>query len=880
MPKIDARMISLFSRDAKKDPFPRFLEEETTGYSFSFYDAIDVKKAEIYDGPAHRALLETYEKGPIPVKDPCAPFSYRQVLFAFRDITDEEADPSSPKSIDRFWDGSEDPLLFVSMINVKSTGNIQEALDEIDRLFDREHCRAYLTFDHCDIIIFFKGRGFADFVNRIFKLNYGYDMVEDTITLFTFLNEKRFPREKYAALSNEKFGVNIRVGVRDFPGFVEFQKKFTGLDSSCGTPKTIFRRLLGRNDVAICNSEASMAWLAGLKDILDADMQEAAWHTTYDMEILVPCDAEERYVSPPPPASSESALCRKMRECCGEFEKKYQDRCGEMNVTADEVCLRWLKKTSALSVSFFENRLSADLGTCLVPQFFDILEYGKRFFDSEKVTRGHMDKIRWVFREFFSNISILIDSLNHSNRQFIQFPSYNSISFEMPPKIMAYFCVLAKRLVQVFQDEKELLYGVTISPKFACELDVSSLAANQVLERDELIAISIEEGSLYSLPLTTEAMAHEISHFVGEKNRCRERRREFFVKCAAAELIDDMIFGIQEELAKSCGVSRMPEEERVLVEWDSVQALVGRLWEILSLVSAGEEAAPPRNMYLLDVYRECLNLPGTIGKHDSLQCNLLEWLREVLGEEGFAFKLLIQKNAENLGLPELAEEESWSPDKLEELKRGPLWAYCVSFAGEEIYRAMRRLLADDAAKNKEIELMSYAPLYGENYNITAHIYYMFSETFADLQTILLFGMNLEDYYQLLLKGQPDGAYDALPRMVAVARALVKKGRWGERELALSESGSTAQVLLRAIRLEEENIVLLQDDGISPNLIFYLTQYLSECVDAILETLEDHAALRDQLRGIHKSLKTETSIRELSGKMLEFIDEYRRDLSFA
>lgn len=892
MPKIDARMISLFSRDARRDPFPKHLEEETAGYSFSFYDAIDVKKVEIEEGPVHKALLDTYEKSQDPGGG--SGFTYRQVLFAFRDLTDGEANGESPQSIDRFWDDSEEPLLFVSMINVKTAGIIQETLEKIETIFGTEHCRPYLTFDHCDIIIFFKGKGFSDFVDNIFDLNYGHNLVEDTITLFTFLNEKRFPREKYATISGEVFDVNIRVGVRSFPGFETFKEKVCALDKKDGGPDpdnsmlpAAFHRLLGRNDVAVCKRNATMAWLAKMKDLVD---QEPVWYTTYDMEVLVSC-GKKSYASSTaggslPEEPTESPLDREMEHRFQKFKETYEDKCREMNTATDEVFLRWLKRASGLSVSFFENQLSADLGTCLVPQFFDILEYGRRFFASEKTELGHMDGVRKVFQEFFSNISILTDSLNHSNRQFIQFPSYNSISFEMPPKIMAYFSVLAKDLVDVFQDKEELLYGVTISPKFACELDVSSCAIRQVLERDELIAISIEESWLYSLLRTTEAMAHEISHFVGERNRCRVRRREFFVKCAVAELLDGLVFDIQERLAAACDLSpeELPPEKYLTMDWASAQALVDRLWGLLNrLDGGGETPAPERDLYRVEVYWECLNLSRMIDSHPTLRYELFQWLRENLAVEGPLLKRMIQKNAGKLGLPELEGEESWAPGGMEQLKGNGLWEYCRNFAGDEIYRVMRRLLKDDAGKNKALKSLPYVPLFlgaanPENYNIVAHIFYMFGETFADLQSILLFDMNMEDYYQLLLKDQRDTSYDALPRMIAVARALLCKGYWDEEKTTLGEDGEAARILQKGAWMEEDRIVDLQEDNISPNLVYYLTGYLSECVDAVQETLEKHATLRDQLRDIHGSLKTEDSISGLNGKMLAFIEEYRGRLS--
>lgn len=272
-----------------------------------------------------------------------------------------------------------------------------------------------------------------------------------------------------------------------------------------------------------------------------------------------------------------------------------------------------------------------------------------------------------------------------------------------------------------------------------------------------------------------------------------------------------------------------------------------------------------------------------INAHPTLRHELFQWLQEKLAVEGPLLKRLIQKNAENLGLPELAEEEAWTSGGVESLKERGLWEYCRNFAADEIYRAMQRLLVNDTEKNKELESLSYVPLFygakdSANYNIMAHISYMFGETFADLQGILLFNMNMEDYFRLLLRDRKESPYDALPRMIAVARALVHEKCWDEEKAALREDGKAADILRRGIGLEESRIVNLQKDGISPNLVYYLTGYLSECVDAVQKTLGKHAALRDQLRDIHGSLKTEDSISGLNGKMLAFIEEYRGRLS--
>lgn len=898
MSKIDARAIYLYSRNPQESGFPQSLGHEMN-YSFCFYDAIEVKQIM---QKTESVLLTAYETGLADMMVPDrTPFPYQQILFAFKDV-EEDGGPSSPTSISRvetFWQCTDYPLLFISLINLNNSRDLGSTLSRIEEVFEKGRCLTYLTFDHCDILLFFRGDSFREFSDNIFKLNYGSNLVNDTITLFTFANETKFPLAKLKQKTDEIFGVHIRLGIKKYDGSKHFVAKAEAIDTTSeGKSPLISYRLLGRNDMALYHPAASLAWLARLKEILNSEKD--FWYTTYDLAVLVPYDKDENFT--PKDLLSDSTIAEttrfgsrikdKMDRLYNEFKITYCDKCEEVGLVPDDVWLRWLKSASNLAVSFFKSRLSVDLGTCLVPQFFGLLQYGTELFKSKKLRAEHMDRIREIFIEVFVNISILMDSMNHSNRQFVQVPSYNSLSFEMPPKLMAYFTALAHRLAQVLQD-RSYLCSITISPKFACELDVSSFAVHNVLSRHEIITISLEERSIYRLQSTTEAMAHEISHFVGDDNRCRDFRRECIIKCALAELIDDLVWDVQEDLLSG---EEAPDGLLIGYDWDTLDESVETLWNLWSSLDISPKSKP--NDYLREVYNDILNLPKHLDEQPSLRYALFDTLNGILQSEnsgspdGIAFwRAMAKKISWKIGVPPPTDQEFLELQKKDE------WKYYCTFITNEIYYAMRKLLSRYVAKNQCDAYSTGSSLFHPSKSsCAAHIRYLFSETFADLQAILLFNMTWDDYCRLLLDKDLD---DAPPRMLAVAKTLRDAGpevwpetwpkdwpemqSWENKDIWIPlgfEGVAEFSNIEKAIALDpKEDCEDLQSLGFSPNLIYYLIKYLKKCSKAIRRSLLSvkNRDVMKELLTVHRNLTANGSIYDLNTALMQFINDFHKSM---
>lgn len=900
MPKIDARAIHLYSRNPQENGFPQSLDPKMN-YSFCFYDAVKVNQIEPADDSI---LLAAYEASLAEMDAPGKThFPYQQVLFAFKDVAEDASSPASEKNIEDFWKCTEYPLLFISLINLNNSKDLDSTLERIEGLFDKNRCLTYLTFDHCDVLLFFRGDSFREFTDNIFRLNYGGGLINDTITLFTFASETNYPLAKLKEKTGELFGAYIRLGVKHYEGCMRFIEKAEKIDAPSGKqPSSLLsRRLLGRNDMTLYYPAASLCWLAKLKEILNEETD--FWYTTYDLAVLIPYDKNEELRFDPEPPSPDSPAAKfalivssiegKMGRYYEEFQSAYLAKCKDIGMAPDGVWLRWLKSASALAVTFFKSRLSVDLGTCLVPQIFGLLQYGTALFKSEKLRMEHMDHIREIFIEVFVNISILVDSLNHSNRQFIQVPSYNSISFEMPPKLMAYFTALAHRLAQALQD-RPYLYSITISPKFACELDVSSFAVHNVLSRHEIITISLEERSIYQLQLTTETMAHEISHFVGDDNRCRELRRECIIKCALAELVDDLIFDVQTELLSN------QEIDLIGCTWETLDQHVETLWSLWNSLDISPKSKS--DDYLREVYLDILNLPKHLDEQPSLRHALFDALNSILQAESSSssssgsvfWKTMAANTSWKTGRPPLTEREFL------ELQEKDEWDYHRTFIASDIYRVMRDLLSRYAVQNQRDAHAAGSSLFcSSGSGRTSHIRYMFSETFADLQAILLFNMTWEDYCRLLLD---KSLKDAPPRMLAVAKTLREAGpdvwpeawpedwpemhSWKEKEIRLPpgfQEDSLFSNMDKAILLDpEENSAELQDLGFSPNLEYYLVKYLRECAKAIRRNLlsEEKRALIGELLTVHENLFPGVPVYKLNTSLMNFISNYHSSLGQA
>lgn len=892
--ELDLRVVRLFSRKNGIQNGPFFRNNANKFLAFSYFDGIEVSnvvKSADRKSEDNMFLLaynditsyRDAEKG-AEMKS-YVPY---QTILAFADISVEQDDLCyTNDEISAFWKEDSTQLFFVTLLNIKGIGTIDETLKKIKEIFQPKCHLVYYTFDHSDLIIFTKAKSFDEYANKIFKLDYKYsNLIEDSITVFSF------PRDYRCDAEGPTFGAILCAGVHNFAGMNAFL-------SECGTKDRGIKDywLLGRNDIALFYPEATLKWLQDTYDKARKS-ENATLFTTYELMVLIPIkedlrnelltqdsngnvnggEGEQTLPDSGIPSQSKNSREDVVQKCCEKigklfesFKANYINICEKTGVMEDNVWLHWLHETIQLALSLLESSLSFDLGMCLIPQFVDFFEYMERQLNPETFKPKYMEKVRRCFSVFFSNISALLDSTNHSDRQFLQVPSFHSVSFEMPPKIMAFYIAVGHEIIKAL-NSTDTVYGLTISPKFAKELDVTSLALHNAISEDQFISLGIGEISFYTIRHTTGVLAHEISHYVGDTERCRKQRQEFVTRCALQEFVSEMIQCLPTILTT---MYPCPEKSELTlrIKWQQGNEISKRLYDTLVLSNIAYR--PNENTTSKDLLRLLGNLLEEVRTNPAL-------IEEVC-EQTWCVMNAVKEYEENRRIWEYLEQlvtENDMPSQGSQI---------VDNMFEKIKEAMIRrrvkelvistvdALAGATNPNPTTEGKNgFAKRHLDNIALMTKV---FEETFADLQSILLLGLEEGNYFDLFLNTgdgniENDGTIPA--RALSVARTMIFSGLWKKQTVISHTNNKFFPDNLLESELRPQQCI---SEKINPTLEYYLECYLAACVDKMadknVESERSQSVIR--LQKIYRNLSSEQSAISLIKTIGGFVSDYSNSM---
>lgn len=870
----DVRILSLCSRDIGSG-IPVNFAGENIFYSFCYYDAIKVEPSTLSDcAQLKDAYVTAYS-----MRKKGKPNEISQSIVA---ITDVSSQPDifgyTAEQVQHFWDNETAPIFFVSMLNLSHSTDLEQILGLIEEKFSAVSHLAYLTFDHCDIIIFGRGDSFQQYTDCIFNLCYaGNCMPEDIITIYGFANQESL----YAQREWETFQACIRLGIRDYVTLNRLAPKY-GDDPNARQlqgKKIYVSWLLGRNDVNLYCPGVSLPWLNQVRDALIQSTGREPWYTTYDLMVFVK-EGSHEWKDPGHSPRDLTLLKEKMDHCYKAFEAAYRDQYRRLTAAGDvyyldHVWCRWLKESSCLAVSLIGNPLSSDFGTCLVPQFLDLLEYGRRLFGEEHrlLSQSEVEKAHNNFAVFFANTAILVDSLNQTNRQFVQIPAFHLPSFEVPSQIMAYYTAMAYCILNVLRDKEKYFYGLSISPKLVNTLSVSSLALSNVLPEAEWLDINMDEESFYTLKLTTETLGHEISHFVGEDNRNRKKRKECIIQWAFQELVGEWYIELSDRIPKLfCMPGQQTTESLEYPSWDAFHGAAQALYTLAQEMD--EKYGSTQKDHLADVKNLILQVAGDVMHIPALREGAFDQIWKILCGEPEGRTLIEQVRRctrWEIGLDSLGGErypvpvQEWTVEKLIKGKLKSLF-YTVLEETANLFQS------DGECQNSIQQDMLD--------RFQEKVCYQFSETFADLQAILLLDMKWNDYC-MLLKRDADRELipDCPPRMLAVTRALIdsKDKVWDLKKDSFTFGGGVFDKVKELSFVPSGDFITsLYGSGFDPTLIHYLTEYLKSCVDSIQAYFKtgSRKESRDEIREMYHMLSKPLSMLTLQKAMLAFVGRYQ------
>lgn len=889
----DYRVVFLYSQERQTG----VQESDLAGKMASYYDEVSVLPI-----PSN-SLSSAYEEACKLTQETLEKVSnvrnakFPQTMIVFTDIQKEQNEAEifyTSKQLESFWNKNDYKIFSMTMIHLGKNQNLKIVFQKAKETFSLENFLVYLSFDYSDLIIFGKTDSFQICEENMFEFDYSEnDTVTDSITLWSFgpaANQKESHPQTFTA--HFRFGTSSYAYAKEF---IERKK-----NENCEVTDYC---LLGRNDIAVVNSKATIFWLYKMRE----ELHDKKWCTTYDVCVLLPtldeskieghtssplderdfckvCDAKTVCTKRESYQESISCECNKLDKNLeqesdsiylisrkailsrlDEFKVAYLDGCSRMKVEPDFVWLRWLHETTLLASSFLSNKMSRSIGLFLMPQIRDILIYGKSIFSSEKLRISHKGEIETrFFKNVFSNILVLIDSMNHSNRQFVQTPSFHMASFEMQPKIMAYYTAVTQGLIDMLKDDNDApFYGYTISPGFTNSLKVQSLALQRICPRDEFISIEVDEKSLYDIRLTTETLAHELSHYVGGKCRNRPKRTECILSSCFHMIIENVLNQICRIIAPT---------HRAVLHLPTIFESSKKL----SAVYINEEIDSSKVQYLRPLFEEHLT---KLNKHIRSSYSLNELFFNQVKNSLTQTHFISSENGQtdsfldvlNKYLLEIMGVKLSSDVTLDTWDNDPI-------ARDECSGIINNILHSHIYGETESEVENNAA--NKNLDPLWHRCYLFNETFADLQMIQTFDMSWHEYYQVLDLAKSYDT-DAIQRALAVATTLHchHEPKWENITVLENPLPHELEITEQVNKLLDIQYPLAYDDQFKPfggnaAIQHWLLRYLDVCYYSINEQKEKKKDRLEILTECHHILSSASSLLDIHCAILEFNQTYQ------
>ncbi len=454
--------------------------------------------------------------------------SQEQMLFTDICGEGEEEDGTrfSEETIRSFWGDAGSPYLFMSMVHINHTGNLELALKEIKEKFGKDYL-SYVSFDYCDIIIFakkLKAKGFLDKIKSLFVLREKNErVIVDTFSMISF-NFSYHPKESGAGrvedgYEKDVFLATVNLSVRDYAGFERWCEE-NEIDN-----KYVKRyKMYGRHDISIINSQATPDWLMFvLNQLYKEKYKELFW--TFEIYVKVEQDTI-RDVKP-----NEERTFRVYDKVREELDSKISPlwEAVEHSALVDKSgFLLPIYEVRDCICSILKNTFAEEFIYCMYESFRHFIVYMTEEIGRMEEDGGIKEEnIAESYDSYFTALNTLVNSTMHGERQFIQATAFNAIFYTVPPKIMAFYNAYIYRMKQILEDtgcREQFTY--LIYPSFSPIMSVRKISLKENPPCDRIITVRINERTLYDVAVVTYQMVHELAHYSGNRVRCREIRQE------------------------------------------------------------------------------------------------------------------------------------------------------------------------------------------------------------------------------------------------------------------------------------------------------------------------------------------------------------------
>ena len=685
-----------------------------------------------------------------------------QQLFAFTNVSEHEDIAHavySQRKLNDFW--KKDSLIrFYSLLHIydgSDKSSVFKIIDKINHTFsevrsnddDAYNAICYFSLDYSDIIICTKNTSIKEFTDSIFSLNFNTNkkIIRDSFSLISIdesivdsINELEFSdlvnysdsenaireiiKNKYNddSILYDRFSISFNIGVQNYNTLEDFLENL----HSRKIPYLSYI-MLGRHDVAICREDADIIWLLVILCFIDKFTQLTEKYN--DNTILFNC---ESYIRIPknnkwsfddhPVSKSNNQQYLNAKRLMDEWIKKYLFQVNKIQKESNNIIIvKSIYVTPIITLrnsilGLLKNGFAEDFVLCIFKSFLYFLEY---IYEKISMDYQHDKNYSFLFNDYFDNVNSLINSAMHSDRQFIQSPSFNPVFYDIPPKLMAYYTAMTEKIFSIIKtndhEDTSFYYSFMFRPSFDNNIKVVRYSYDEIAPANRLLAVTINESDLYYPHSVLSQICHEVAHYVGGTNRMRETRKHCIVQC-----------------------------------------------------------------YLYDVFYSFLKSYQDSEIDDNVMCL---WINSIMGTlKDQSFYTANTKYADDL--------ENLLYKVLSYLKSDPkVYELCKSvFMAEGKTSATKTIqLMDnfmDYLSIRRLQIMQFYRFNQSPYNIDSvySLKSIFSETYADLQMLMILNLSIDDYFQIInrvFRNNPDLLYSDIVkyRVLNIIILFTFSGHW-------------------------------------------------------------------------------------------------------
>lgn len=190
---------------------------------------------------------------------------------------------------------------------------------------------------------------------------------------------------------------------------------------------------------------------------------------------------------------------------------------------------------------------------------------------------------------FVESWNYLMEHIMRTEGQLTQLPQVRPILYDIPLTILEYMLAFLERCIDVLRCDAESSTDFLIVPKQCGEIvSMELFRARKTDSIPGLVLISIPLHKVYRTGEVQLALCHEVSHFVGETYRLRDKRIRYYAE-AVGTLMEEAVFQTHSEVFREA-----------CMEW---------IWERLS--DANERFMRDMEVYLKGVLEKIFSMDGS-----------------------------------------------------------------------------------------------------------------------------------------------------------------------------------------------------------------------------------------------------------------------------